>query len=117
MCFCIVFFAVPNEAPVILKVKSNTSTSIDVKWSEVTDFMPILGYVIAYKEINNKFHPEILKSVEPTPREAVLEDLKVFTNYTIRVYAFTANGNGVPSEAASLRTQEDGRFIPGSILM
>lgn len=52
-----------------------------------------------------------MKSVPPTPTEAVLEDLKVFTNYTIRVYAFTENGNGVPSEAVSLRTQEDGRLM------
>ncbi|KAL9960826.1 hypothetical protein ACROYT_G034331 [Oculina patagonica] len=98
---------VPNEAPVILEATSTTSTSIDLKWSEVNDFMPILGYVVVYKEISKKFHEEIMKSVEPSPREAVLEDLKKFTNYTIRVYAFTANGNGVPSEVASLRTQED----------
>ncbi|XP_078343113.1 uncharacterized protein LOC144628876 isoform X2 [Oculina patagonica] len=98
---------VPNEAPVILEAESTTSTSIDLKWSEVNDSMPILGYVIIYKEINKIFQADIMKSVEPLPREAVLEDLKKFTNYTIRVYAFTANGNGVPSEAASLRTQED----------
>ena len=49
-----------------------------------------------------------MKSVAPEPREAILENLKKFTNYTIRVYAFTRNGNGVPSDAISLRTQEDG---------
>ena len=49
-----------------------------------------------------------MKSVAPVPQEAILEDLKKFTNYTIRVYAFTRNGNGVPSDAISLRTQEDG---------
>ena len=54
-----------------------------------------------------------MKSVSPTPPEAVLEDLKKFTNYTIRVYAFTRNGNGVPSEAAHVRTQEDGKFTQG----
>ena len=49
-----------------------------------------------------------MKSVAPVPQEAILEDLRKFTNYTIRVYAFTRNGNGVPSDAISLRTQEDG---------
>ena len=52
-----------------------------------------------------------MKSVSPTPPEAVLEDLKKFTNYTIRVYAFTSNGNGVASEAVQIRTQEDGKLI------
>ena len=66
-----------------------------------------------YKEINEKFHVDAMKSVAPKPPEAVLIDLKKFTNYTMRVYAFTRNGNGVPSEAVSLRTQEDGKFPSG----
>ena len=113
MCFCVVFVVVPNGAPVILETESNTSTSIVVKWSEVTELNLelLLGYVVVYKEINRKFQAGNMKSVEPTPREAVLEDLKKFTNYTIRVYAFTSNGNGIPSEAASLRTQEEGEFF------
>lgn len=59
--------------------------------------------------MDKKFHASAMKSVAPTPRKAILEDLKKFTNYTIRVYAFTTNGNGVPSDAISLRTQEDGK--------
>ena len=61
-----------------------------------------------YKEIDKKFHVNAMKSVAPVPREAIVEELKKFTNYTIRVYAFTINGNGVPSDATSVRTQEDG---------
>ena len=96
-----------------MEAKSATATSIDLKWSEVTELnsAQLLGYIIIYKEIDKKFQEDNMKSVPPTPTEAVLEDLKVFTNYTIRVYAFTENGNGVPSEAVSLRTQEDGRSM------
>ncbi|KAJ7353819.1 Oncoprotein-induced transcript 3 protein [Desmophyllum pertusum] len=102
---------VPAEAPVILESNSTTSTTIDLKWSNVTQLNSapeLLGYVIVYKEMNKKFQGDIMKSVSPTPPEAVLKELKKFTNYTIRVYAFTKNGNGVPSEAAHVRTQEDG---------
>lgn len=60
---------------------------------------------------------DALKSVAPTPRETVLENLKKFTNYTIRVYAFTSNGNGISSEPVSLKTQEDGKLISGSSLV
>lgn len=105
----------PNQAPVILESNSTTSTTIEIKWSEVTQLnsAPLLGYVIVYKEIDKKFHVDAMTSVAPTPREAVLEDLKKFTNYTIRVYAFTRNGNGVASEPFSLRTQEDGKLTSG----
>ena len=51
-----------------------------------------------------------MKSLPPNPSEAVLEDLNKFTNYTIRVYAFTSSGNGVSSKAVSVSTQEDGKF-------
>ena len=104
-------FSVPNEAPVILESNSTTSTTIELKWSEVTELnsVPLLGYAFIYKEINTKFQPHNMKSVPPSPREVVLEDLKKFTHYTIRMYAFTRNGNGIPSEAVTIRTQEDGK--------
>ena len=104
-------FSVPNQAPVILEAKSTSATTIDLKWSEVTDFNSILGYIIIYKKIDQKFQVDNMKSVPETPTEAVLEDLAIFTNYTIRVYAFTGNGNGVPSHPVSRRTQEDGKLL------
>lgn len=52
-----------------------------------------------------------MKSVSQTPREAELEDLQKFTEYTIRVYAFTRYGNGVASQPVVLRTQEDGKQL------
>lgn len=109
----IVLFSVPNEAPVVVEADSTTATTIALKWSEVTvlNSVRLLGYTIIYKEIGKKFRADNMKSVSPTPTEAVLEDLKIFTNYTIRVYAFTRSGNGVPSKAVSRRTQEDGKFL------
>ena len=109
---CYRFLVVPPEAPIILRANSTTSTSINLKWTNVTQLhsSPLLGYVIVYKEINQKFQPNTMKSVAPSPPEAVLENLKIFTKYTIRVYAFTSNGNGVPSDAVTLGTEEDGEF-------
>ena len=109
----IVLFSVPNQAPNIVEANSTTATSIDLKWSEVTELnsAQLLGYIIIYKETGKKFQADNMKSVPSTPTEAVLEDLKIFTNYTIRVYAFNENGNGVPSEAVSLRTQEHGTLM------
>ena len=75
--------------------------------------MPLLGYVIVYKKSNENFRIESMKSVSPTPREAALEDLEKFTDYIVRIYAFTSNGNGIPSQAVALRTQEDGKLYAG----
>ncbi|CAH3164520.1 unnamed protein product, partial [Porites evermanni] len=100
---------VPGEPPVILEAISNTSTSIELRWTEVTELysMPLLGYIIVYKKRSGNFRVESMKSVLPMPLEAVVEDLEKFTDYIIRIYAFTSNGNGIPSQAVAVRTQED----------
>lgn len=98
---------VPEEAPEKLVAKSTTSTSIHLTWKNVAEHSAIKGYVILYKEVNKKFHTDTTKSVLPHQNSTVLEGLKMFKNYTIRVFAFTRSGNGVPSEAHNVRTQED----------
>ena len=112
MTLLFIFVKVPGEPPVILEAISNTSTSIELRWTEVTELysMPLLGYVIVYKKRNGNFRVESMKSVLPMPLEAVVEDLEKFTDYIIRIYAFTSNGNGIPSQAVAVRTQEDGKF-------
>ena len=76
--------------------------------------MPLLGYIILYKKSNGHFRVESMKSVLPTPLEAVVEDLEKFTDYIIRIYAFTSNGNGTPSQAVAVKTQEDGKLLAKS---
>ena len=66
--------------------------------------------MIVYKEAKKKFKTNTTKSVPLNASEAMLEDLKKFTNYTIRVFAFSSKGNGVPSVAFTVRTQEDGKL-------
>ena len=55
------------------------------------------------------FQVDFMISVSPTQREVTLDDLDKFTNYILRVFAFTSLGNGVSSEPVSLQTQEDGK--------
>ena len=110
--FLLFLLTVPSEAPEILEATSPTSTTIDIKWTEVTQLNSanLKGYGIVYKKIGDKFQVGFLKSVLPTPQEATLDDLEKFTNYTIRVFAFTSLGNGVSSQPFSLPTQEDGKL-------
>lgn len=107
------YFVVPSQPPAITQAVSTTSTTIYLKWTEVTQLNPanstLLGYGIVYKKTGEIFQIGFLKSVSPAPLEATLEDLEKFTNYKIRVFAFTDKGNGVSSQPVSLRTQEDGK--------
>nr|XP_058971271.1 uncharacterized protein LOC131797634 [Pocillopora verrucosa] len=98
--------SVPKRAPVVLETNSTKSTSIVIKWRQ-NHSNPTLGNMIVYKEANEKFKTNTMKSVPLDASEAILEDLKKFTNYTIRVFAFSSKGNGVPSDAVNVRTQED----------
>ncbi|XP_022801150.1 uncharacterized protein LOC111338870 isoform X2 [Stylophora pistillata] len=97
---------VPQQAPEIVEANSTKSTSIDIKWMQRSS-APFLGNMIVYKETGKKFKTNTIKSVPATEPGAVLEDLKKFTNYTIRVFTFTNEGNGVPSDDVTVRTQED----------
>lgn len=107
------YFVVPSQPPAITQADSTTSTTIYLKWTEVTQLNPanstLLGYGIVYKKTGEIFQVGFLKSIRPAPLEATLEDLEKFTNYKIRVFAFTDKGNGVSSQPVSLRTQEDGK--------
>lgn len=118
------YFVVPSQPPAITQAVSNTSTTIYLKWTEVTQLNPanstLLGYGIVYKKTGEIFQTGFLKSVSPAPLEATLEDLEKFTNYKIRVFAFTDKGNGVSSQPFSLRTQEDGKvnfFLDKALLI
>lgn len=107
------YFVVPSQPPAITQAVSTTSTTIYLEWTEVTQLNPanstLLGYGIVYKKTGEIFQIGFLKSVSPAPLEATLEDLEKFTNYAIRVFAFTDKGNGVSSQPVSLRTQEDSK--------
>ena len=92
-----------------MEPKSSKSTSIVIKLSK-NHSDQTLGNMIVYKEANKKFKANTMKSVPLNTSEAILEDLKKFTNYTIRVFAFSSKGNGVPSVAFTVRTQEDGKL-------
>jgi hypothetical protein len=49
-----------------------------------------------------------LKSIRPKETSTILSGLKKFTNYILRIVASTANGNGIPSDPVTIKTDEDG---------
>ena len=106
--------AVPNEVPVIVEIRNSSSTSLYVRWTPVNDTngAPLLGYIVFYKPMAGAtFVEESLASVGRNETETELEDLDKYSNYSLRVLAFTENGNGVSSERSIVTTDEDGELV------
>jgi hypothetical protein len=53
----------------------------------------------------------LVQAVEKNVREIEISDLNFYTNYSVRVCAFSSAGNGVPTSALHIMTDEHGRLI------
>ena len=52
----------------------------------------------------------ISREDQENEQDGSLDGLNEFTNYSIRVLAFTSEGNGLFSDALFVQTQEDGEL-------
>ena len=97
-----------------------TSTSIKVTWAPVKfkDRNGIIkGYKVIYRALPNgndvtEFLNISMENHDQTGEQTLtLERLNEFTNYSIRVLAFTAVGDGPLSVAQVKQTLEDSKFV------
>ena len=109
MFFCLVLFGPPQ----ITEFGNTSSTSIFIKWQPPvsTILYKLLGYRVFYKESNDTSLTMLVQAVEKTVLEIEIPDLKFYTNYSVRVCAFSSAGNGVPTTALDIMTDEDGKLI------
>ena len=107
----------PSESPQAVAVTVVSSKSINVSWSPVS-FQErngiIEGYKVMYKALpNGKDKIKIVNvTINDQNEEQTLTigELNEFTNYSIRVLAFTAVGDGQVSVAEVKQTLEDSKF-------
>ena len=99
--------------PRIYETGNTSSTSIYIKWQPpVSDYLyKLLGYRIFYKETNDTSLTLLVKSVEKNVREIEITDLKIYTNYSVRVSAFSSAGNGIPTVAHHIITDESSKCV------
>ena len=107
----------PSSAPQALTVSATSSTSISVSWDPVVaeDRNGIIkGYKVNYNDLPNfQMVTEFLnitKEQQNKRQTMTLDNLNEFTNYSIRVLAFTLVGNGPTSVAQVVQTLEDSKF-------
>ena len=107
----------PSSSPQSVQASVKNSTSVSVSWAAVVNKHRngiIKGYKVIYQAlpggINVTRFVNISDENQETEQDITLGDLVKFTNYTIRVLAFTVVGDGPPSEVKIVQTQQDSKL-------
>ena len=103
----------PGGLPQQVTLGDVTSTSIKVTWAPVKfqDQNGIIkGYKVIYRALPNGTN---VTKVVDTENALTIGGLNEFTNYSIRVLAVTAVGDGPLSVAQVKQTLEDSKFVFG----
>ena len=107
----------PNGPPTNVKGTAQNSTTISVSWGPVVEQDRngiIKGYEIIYQALPNGSNMEKMVNIstenQESEQDTTLDGLNEFTNYSIRVLAFTSEGNGPFSDAIVVQTQQDSKL-------
>ena len=68
------------------------------------------GYRVFYRRTDDEESYYLNSTTEPTERKLHITGLKKFTEYSVKVLAFTIKGDGEVSNNISVMTDEDGKI-------
>ena len=107
----------PSSSPQSVQASAKNSTSVSISWAAVGNEQRngiIKGYKVIYQALpdgrNVTRFVNISDENQGTEQDLTLGDLVKFTNYSIRVLAFTVVGDGPPSEVKIVQTQQDSKL-------
>ena len=107
----------PSSSPQGVQASAKNSTSVSVSWAAVGNEQRngiIKGYKVIYQALpdgrNVTRFVNISDEDQEKEQDITLGDLVKFTNYSIRVLAFTVVGDGPPSEVKIVQTQQDSKL-------
>ena len=107
----------PSSSPQGVQASAKNSTSVFVSWAAVGNEQRngiIKGYKVIYQALpdgrNVTRFVNISDEDQGKEQDITLGDLVKFTNYSIRVLAFTVVGDGPPSEVKIVQTQQDSKL-------
>ena len=98
----------PSASPEGVTGHNSSSTSILVQWNDVKQDDQngnITGYKVMYKALPSG--SDETETVNASVKQLNITGLNEFTDYSIRVLAFTVKGDGPLSSAITVRTDED----------
>ncbi|XP_042207955.1 Down syndrome cell adhesion molecule-like protein Dscam2, partial [Homarus americanus] len=105
---------VPSSPPENVKCDPLSSQALRVRWNPLPLNLsngPVQGYKVFYKRTSNIEGSNAVEIKRTTNLETNLQGLGRFTNYSVRVLAFTAAGDGVVSTRIHCATLQD---VPGA---
>ncbi|KAK8745272.1 hypothetical protein OTU49_000103, partial [Cherax quadricarinatus] len=105
---------VPSAPPESVKCDPLSSQALRVRWQPLPLNLsngPVQGYKVFYKRTTNIEGSNAVEIKRTTNLETNLQGLGRFTNYSVRVLAFTAAGDGVVSQPVLCSTLQD---VPGT---
>ena len=111
------FSPVPDRPPLSIRYSSPSSTSIFLYWDPVPPQFEngiIRGFNVGYQE--NKPNTELAVRERFLVNWVLLDGLKKFTEYSVRVSAFTSIGYG-PENNISVLTPQDGMALSCSVFL
>ena len=107
----------PSSSPQGVQASAKNSTSVSVSWAAVGNEQRngiIKGYKVIYQALpdgrNVTRFVNISDEDQEKEQDITLGSLVKFTNYSIRVLAFTVVGDGPPSEVIIVQTQQDSKL-------
>ena len=103
---------VPSRPPMLIRLYNTSSTSIRISWQRLApEYVHgiLRGYRVLYRLVN--VTENVFKSLTTQELFVDLRGLLKYTNYGIRVLAFTTIGDGLTSAEHVCRTDQDGKKI------
>ncbi|XP_053380573.1 protein sidekick-2-like [Mercenaria mercenaria] len=107
--------SVPSEGPQNVHAVPISSTSVNVSWGDVPTLEQngmILGFKVEYRSSERNIPTQSKDVSGNTTTHVLLENLRKFVTYEIRVLAYTRMGDGVPSSPEIVvQTNADGMLL------
>ncbi|GAB6033414.1 Down syndrome cell adhesion molecule-like protein 1 [Chamberlinius hualienensis] len=108
----------PNEPPNGLQCSAINSQSLHVRWDPPAPHSlhgVLQGYKIFYRRAEERYEDETEELKMTSALKTILHGLHKYSNYSIRILAFTRVGDGVKSEPVFCKTLEDVPSAPTAI--
>ena len=102
------FISAPSDSPTFTKEVETTFETITLRWTRPRKPNGIIQqYRITYVNGDSK----IIKDVDASATEALIENLKAFTKYSFKIACQSSGGVGPESEAKTITTNATCMYI------
>ncbi|XP_073227916.1 tyrosine-protein phosphatase Lar-like [Porites lutea] len=103
----------PSGPPLEVRASAHSSTRVRVTWKEPDEWKrngPLAGYSVVYNPLYRRVKALVKNVTNPNHTRTMLTNLKMFTDYEIRVRALGVKGPGPLSPSVVIKTKEG---LPG----